>query len=279
MDEKQAELEWEARTGRLAGYFAFAGAAFVLGGIVYAVTALPRSKDAKDFLPDLHDKSTAFLGSAVISSIGMLMVIPVLLYLYRATKFRRPQLPPIAKYMAIAGPIVFAVLQVIFIAQQIDAADAFVAGANKANKHAEDLIRNHTSLVAGLSLATRVAVGFAFVLISLNAMRAGLLSRFMGILGMILGALYVLPLVAAPLIQLFWLGALGMLLMNRWPGVGGRGPAWETGEAVEWPSAQRRVAPSTAGRDAPADDEPAPEPAPRSQPNPNARSRKRKRKK
>jgi hypothetical protein len=33
---------------------------------------------------------------------------------------------------------------------------------------------------------------------------------------------------------MFWLGALGALFLGRWPG--GRGPAWETGEAVPWPT-------------------------------------------
>jgi hypothetical protein len=74
-----------------------------------------------------------------------------------------------------------------------------------------------------------------FILVSLNAMRAGLLSRFMGILGIILGALYVLPLGPTPLLQIFWLGAVGMLFLDRWPG--GRGPAWDAMAQVPWPTA------------------------------------------
>ena len=39
-----------------------------------------------------------------------------------------------------------------------------------------------------------------------------------------------LPILSGPLIvQLFWLVAIGVLFLGRWPG--GRGPAWETGEA------------------------------------------------
>jgi len=41
-------------------------------------------------------------------------------------------------------------------------------------------------------------------------------------------------------VQAFWLGALGALLVGRWPG--GRGPAWETGEADPWPSSAERRA-------------------------------------
>jgi hypothetical protein len=95
-------------------------------------------------------------------------------------------------------------------------------------------------------------------------MRVGLLSRFMGIIGAIVGGLYVLPILSGPLIvQLFWLVAIGFLFLGRWPG--GRGPAWEGVEAVPWPSsaevrakAMEEVDPPTAGDAEP--DETAPRP-------------------
>jgi len=57
------------------------------------------------------------------------------------------------------------------------------------------------------------------------------------------------------IVQGFWLGALGMVFLGRWPG--GRGPAWETGEAEPWPSAAQRRARLTAPPE-----EPSPDPAP-----------------
>jgi hypothetical protein len=39
----------------------------------------------------------------------------------------------------------------------------------------------------------------------------------------------------APVVQLFWLIAMAMLFLGRWPQ--GRGPAWDSGEAIPWPSA------------------------------------------
>jgi hypothetical protein len=65
-------------------------------------------------------------------------------------------------------------------------------------------------------------------------MRAGLLSRFMGILGIFVGVLLVIPL-GVQILQLFWFAALGLLFLDRWPG--GRGPAWQTAEAIPWPGA------------------------------------------
>jgi hypothetical protein len=90
-------------------------------------------------------------------------------------------------------------------------------------------------------------------MVSLNAMRAGLLSRFMGILGIIVGVFYALPQLGGPILQLFWMPALGLLFLNRWPG--GRGPAWETGAEEPWPSAAQLRAEQMADRRAEEPDE------------------------
>ena len=83
-----------------------------------------------------------------------------------------------------------------------------------------------------------LALGMGWVVICLNAMRIGLLTRFMGVLGVICGALIVLPILSPlPIVQTFWLGAMAVLLAGRWPN--GVPPAWTTGEAVPWPSQAR----------------------------------------
>jgi hypothetical protein len=59
----------------------------------------------------------------------------------------------------------------------------------------------------------------------------------MGVLGIIAGALFLLPLDGQlPFVKIFWLLALGALLLARWPG--GMPPAWVTGEAQPWPTQQ-----------------------------------------
>jgi hypothetical protein len=96
------------------------------------------------------------------------------------------------------------------------------------------------TVVAAALFAGTLSLAFAYVIVSLNAMRAGLLSRFMGVLGIIVGALIVLPLLPSgvPVVEVFWFGALSALFLGYWPG--GRGPAWETGEPVPWPTAAER---------------------------------------
>ena len=106
---------------------------------------------------------------------------------------------------------------------------------------ADDLLQDDVNPIAvGLSLAGSVATAFMFVMLPLRARRAGLMSQFMAILGVIAGALMVLRLMplVPEIVQAFWLGAIGALFLGNWPG--GRGPAWETGEPDPWPSAAQR---------------------------------------
>jgi hypothetical protein len=77
-------------------------------------------------------------------------------------------------------------------------------------------------------------------------MRAGLLPRFMGVIGLLVGLLQIVPFSVQPIVQAFWLIALGALFLGFWPGPGVP-PAWRTGKAEPWPSQaelaeQRRAA-------------------------------------
>lgn len=101
---------------------------------------------------------------------------------------------------------------------------------------AREIVQSDSVLVAtAVGQGGSFALAFAFVLISLNAMRAGLLTRFMGILGVIVGVLLAIPQLApTPIVLWFWLGALAFLFAGRWPG--GVPPAWRSGRAEPWPT-------------------------------------------
>ncbi len=121
------------------------------------------------------------------------------------------------------------------------------------------------------------------LLVSLNAMRAGLLTRFLGILGVVSGVVLVFPqLIPLPLIQSFWLIALGLMLLGRsrtpLP------PAWRTGSAEPWPSAKEAAARRREAEERrqgivrEPEPEPEPKPAPAAaKPHPSSKKRKRKR--
>ncbi|TMK73080.1 MAG: hypothetical protein E6G48_06010 [Actinobacteria bacterium] len=129
-----------------------------------------------------------------------------------------------------------------------------------------------------------LVVGMAYV--SLQALRAGLLTRFVGSFGIALGvaAIFIPPLVMLPAV--LWAGFLaylGLLYLGRAPG--GRPPAWDAGEAIPWPkpgdeqsSAPRPSRDAIEGEatEGPASGEPA-EGSPGGQPRSGRRKRKRRR--
>jgi hypothetical protein len=250
-------LAWEAQHRMRAGLAALAAAVLTMGAALASALIfrdIPRSglidsleraarpgrlgalESLRVTLYEFYkDHAAAIIGSSVARALGFLAIGLALTYLGRATAARRSELPRPALYLPWVGAIVLA-LQAMLSALGTNAAiNDFLDGARTVDA-ARDLTGN-SLLVLGsiLDLAGRLALGAAFVLICLNAMRAGLLTRFMGVLGIIVGALLVIPLGSPlPIVQVFWLLALGALILGYWPS--GIPPAWETGEARPWPS-------------------------------------------
>jgi hypothetical protein len=112
---------------------------------------------------------------------------------------------------------------------------------------AQQLIDDSTAHQVGTALLFPAVLGFivALVYIPLHAMRAGLLPRFFGTLGMALGASLILLPFSFPA-TLIWFVYLGLLYLGLVPR--GRPPAWAAGVAVPWP--------------APGEEAPPPPPAP-----------------
>jgi hypothetical protein len=247
-------LAWEAEQGpRAAAAAAVAALATFIGGLVSSaalssqphvplVTALNDAiKPGADQRPSLrtsqleyvHHKSGQLILGGVILAIGYFALIPALGFLYRAAKARRPELPRAAIVLALIGPALLGVAAIVFQIALTTKAGDFAA----ATDHTRAAVDNVTKAgvlrgVQILNLPGTLCLAFAFVLLALNAMRAGLLTRFMGVLGIICGAALVL-LPQNPIV-VFWLLALALLFAGRWPQ--GMPPAWETGRAEPWPS-------------------------------------------
>ncbi len=69
-----------------------------------------------------------------------------------------------------------------------------------------------------------LAVAATFVLVSLRAMRVGLLTRMMGTVGIIGGVLFLIPLTPLPVVQALWLIFFGAMLLSASAGVRCRRP-------------------------------------------------------
>ena len=244
MERRQSQLQWERRLGRFAAIAAFLSMLLLVGSLVARASVFsstPRSDRVALTLIDRHD--TAYLASSILSALGYLTVGFVLWYLFGTTRHRRPELPAWLTPLIYFGPLVLAVATVLTTLGQLDAAQDFTQGP-RTESRADSLIDGISQVPQVIGLAGSFALAVSLVLVSMNAMRVGLLTRFLGIIGVIIGALIVLPLVPGvrEIVQIFWLGAVGAVILGIWPG--GRGRAWETGEADVWLSAaeQRRAA-------------------------------------
>jgi hypothetical protein len=240
------QLAWEARWARPVAAAALLSVILSVGAGIYVSSQLEDSPDAdhtRDLLALIDAQSGVFVTGAVIGAVGVLLLAVVLWYLFLATRARKPELPKVALVLAFVGPVLLAIAAIVVQLDLVDRAGDFLASGPRTEKRADDLVADRPALLQSIGLSGALAVAFATVMISQNAMRVGLLSRFIGILGIVVGALYVLGVLfplGTDLIRMFWLVAVGLVILGWWPG--GRGEAWETGEAAEWPTAAQRRA-------------------------------------
>jgi hypothetical protein len=229
--------------------------------------------------------SLEILGT-VINGIGLLGLAATLMFLFNAARARKPQMNQATWITAIAGGVLAAIGGVAY---------GFVI-SSKAHDFATHGVQTYpqaNQLLGGTALAALQYAGLlgslllavSFVLIALNAMRVGLLTKFMGYLGMIAAGASLLLIGSAPalLIEVFWLLAVGYLLAGRWPN--GDPAAWKTGQAEPWPTAaevreqrQQVAAKRRNGRGESRKPEPEPAPVPAAPQSTRSTTPKRKRK-
>jgi hypothetical protein len=289
----EEQLAWEARQRPRAGIAAIAGGVLALAATIVQTTTLSKAPTAA-FLRSLQsavregpiggaasqrtpvlqyyvDHQTPLIASAAAQALGYLAIAWAVTFLAAAVRARRQEFPRFAVYFGLVGAVLQAVAAVLVTAGTLAAFNKFLDG-----RHTVDAARNIGSgslLITGqvIQLAGSLALAGGFILTSLNAMRVGLLSRFMGVVGIAVGALVVIQLgPLAPVIQAFWLLTLGFMLLGFTRA--GLPPAWRTGRAEPWPAPPPR-APRGGGRVAPAGPDPSPAPVPR----PGEARRKRKR--
>src|SRR3954451_24502128 len=216
----------------------------------------------------IYDKAASYTVGQALVAISAPFIAIALVYLARAVGARRPQFTPRAPMIVIAGAVAtFVGILVGQISLDISLSD-FAGSHDHTTAAAHDALQPGGSVAAGfIAFLGHVALGLGIVLVALNAMRVGLLTRFMGVLGIMAGIFLAFPFFPVPIVQAFWFVALGVRILGRWPA--GVPPAWETGRAEPWPSRQEmleargaggaapRTQPAVASGDEPADAVPA----------------------
>ena len=242
------QLAAERRFGRLAGIAAVGSAIALYAGVLWSELAYSDAPDNKaDRLRYFDRHAGEILVSAAIQAVGMLLLAVVALHLYRAVKRRKPDEPWVVAVMGVYGPVALAVITVVQAVALTVIAGDFAGRSAQTLSAAEDALQD-PALVIPRAVGISAALALAFWLVkgSLDAMRVGLLTRFMGILGIALGPAFLLQF--GSLILPLWLLALAALFLGRWPG--GMPPAWESGQAVPWPTADERRAAAAPAQDA-----------------------------
>lgn len=227
-------LESETRERpRMAVVAAVAAIFTLLGSLVGRIAAGSPPDNLPAALLFYHDNQASQYASAACSVIGAIGIAFVLDFLYRATRARNPELPWQIRPLAFIGGIGVAIFTLVYqVALGINV-EHFATQGTQTYEEARAAIDAGVPPLFGLFV--QLALALAIVMISINAMRVGLLSRFLGYLGVISGALFVLAFVPIPIVQVYWLGALALLFLGRSPS--GTPPAWQSGEAMPWPSA------------------------------------------
>ncbi len=187
-----------------------------------------------------HKRFARDLAGSIVSALGSFALAWTLGYMWGCTRAREPKVRPgFVGILAVAGGIISGISVVAYVTVYGIQANHFVSHGSQTYPEANALLTNPWLVIPqitndlGLLL---IAVGL--VLVSLNAMRVGLLTKFMGYLGIIAGALTIIPLVPIPIVEAYWLVALAYLVSGRWPS--GVPPAWTTGRVERWPAPQRQ---------------------------------------
>jgi hypothetical protein len=251
-----------------------AAAALLIAAVTQLVGPHSKVNEITIGLITEHKRFALDLIGACVQAIGSLALATTLVFLFGATRARNPKLPGFLKILAIVGGVGAALAGVVSAVLIAIKSHQFVTQGDQTYEQAHHLTSSVAFVVPQILVqASALLVAISFVMICLQAMRVGLLTRFLGYLGIFAGVMVIIPVVQLPVVQAYWLGAFAYLLTGRWPS--GVPKAWQTGKAEPWPSAaemrearaagiksqsQARPKPARFGR------KPEPEPAPEPEP-------------
>jgi hypothetical protein len=217
-----------------------------------------------------HKRSTTDVIGSVIQMVGWLTLTSTLLFLFRSSRARNPKVPGFIRIVATVGGIGAALSGIVSAVVIAIKSNDFVSHGNQTYEQAHALTTSAALVAPQIAVqASALLIAISIVMICVHAMRVGLLTRFLGYLGMFAGALVIIPIVQLPVVQAYWLAALAYLFSGRWPS--GVPKAWETGRSEAWPSAQqmreqRNAAMGRQPRAKPGRGKPAPQPEPEAEP-------------
>ncbi len=201
-------------------------------------TAPPRSFNAVQ-IEYIGDHLIGWIGPQLLTSLGVLLLIVPVVFVFRATRARKDDLRSLGGTMVVVGAVTSGIGVLVYtVVIGIDASS--FSGSSVADTR--DMLTSQPAIASQVvGIIGRIALAVGLIVVSLNAMRVGLLTRFVGILGIIVGITVVFGgggLDQINLLRSSWLVFVGLLLLGKMPGAYRDPPAWSRGEAIPWPSQQ-----------------------------------------
>jgi hypothetical protein len=233
------QLLYEARVRTRQALIAGGAAVLLLvAAILQSVGPQPKVNELTVQLLVTNQRGGLEIGGAAVDAIALLAVAATLNFLFAAIRARRPQTQQAVRVAAVGGAVLAAVASLIYSVVIVIKAHQFATQGLQSYSEAHQLLSGSGfAVLQVLGLLSDLLLALGYVLISLSAMRVGLLPKFMGYLGIVAGVASMLLVGSPPavLLQVVWLSALAYLLSGRWPS--GTPPAWRSGKAEPWPSA------------------------------------------
>lgn len=284
--DRSQQLAWESRWAKPTAAATFAAIGLLVASVLVA-GSIGGGGQAKSLL-DLHDHSSTVTLVSVLQGAGFLLLVAPLVYLFRAAAARSERVRTQFLPLIVLAPIALGASAVVNGVTANQAADAFANGEGTAglskpeatkecaeerkedasgfagdfgsgkgaitacasekieDDRAEDAIEGVSlhRVGEGIQFGGLIALAFALIYGCLHAMRVGLLTRLWGSLGIAFGAASVFGLFQFSAI---WFLYFGLLVAGWLPK--GRPPAWESGEAMPWPTPGERAARELGGPD------------------------------
>lgn len=238
--DRQTILERERRWARPAAAAALLAAPLYLISITLDQgTEIPPGSLETERYRAIEAAGAEVFAAAGVRALSFLCLAAALLYLFRATQARSERVSGVMVAFAFIGPVLLAAQGIVAVLARQGIASDFVAQAGAGGDVYTllgDLIDESAAHGMAVSMLFPAILGMliAMVYISLQAMRVGLLTRFVATLGMALGAsLILVPFGMALLLIALWFLWLGFLYLDRTPRP--RPPAWAAGAAIPWP--------------------------------------------
>ena len=246
MSPRGAQLAWEERWSRPTAFATLAAVLLLVASLVVYGQSIDGGGGDAELLTSIDAHRSVELIYGVLQAIGVGLLAAPLYFLFRAANARSDRMRGRLVGVVIAAPLFLAVAAIIGSISTLDAASDFAAtgltaSGDHANRVASDALTDASlrTLAGWLALVGRFGLAAALFYTCLHAMRVGLLTRLWGALGMALGAASFV-IATFFFLTLLWFVYLAFLLVGRIPG--GRSPAWETGEAIPWPTPGEKAA-------------------------------------